>query len=213
MGKSTRRLVESAVMIAIGTVLSMFPFSAPWAFGGGVTICSMLPLVIIAHRYGTKWGLFTAFVYSVLQLILGVSNVQFAAGYGFVLAVGVLLLDYILAFTVIGLSACFNGVIKNHLVSIVVGVVFTFALRFVCHFLSGWIIWGVITPNEMGLVAPLYSLIYNGGYMLPETIITALVAVLTYKPLKRYWLAEDPAKNRYTKTPRHKKWRGLFALL
>ena len=115
MGKSTRRLVESAVMIAIGTVLSMFPFSAPWAFGGGVTICSMLPLVIIAHRYGTKWGLFTAFVYSVLQLILGVSNVQFAAGYGFVLAVGVLLLDYILAFTVIGLSACFNGVIKNHL--------------------------------------------------------------------------------------------------
>ncbi|MBS5587046.1 MAG: energy-coupled thiamine transporter ThiT [Clostridiales bacterium] len=194
MGKSTRRLVESAVMIAIGTVLSMFPFSAPWAFGGGVTICSMLPLVIIAHRYGTKWGLFTAFVYSVLQLILGVSNVQFAAGYGFVLAVGVLLLDYILAFTVIGLSACFNGVIKNHLVSIVVGIVFTFALRFVCHFLSGWIIWGVITPNEMGLVAPLYSLIYNGGYMLPETIITALVAVLTYKPLKRYWLAEDLAK-------------------
>ena len=193
MGKSTRRLVESAVMIAIGTVLSMFPFSAPWAFGGGVTICSMLPLVIIAHRYGTKWGLFTAFVYSVLQLILGVSNVQFAAGYGFVLAVGVLLLDYILAFTVIGLSACFNGVIKNHLVSIVVGIVFTFALRFVCHFLSGWIIWGVITPNEMGLVAPLYSLIYNGGYMLPETIITALVAVLTYKPLKRYWLAEDLA--------------------
>ena len=194
MGKSTRRLVESAVMIAIGTVLSMFPFSAPWAFGGGVTICSMLPLVIIAHRYGTKWGLFTAFVYSVLQLILGVSNVQFAAGYGFVLAVGVLLLDYIRAFTVIGLSACFNGVIKNHLVSIVVGIVFTFALRFVCHFLSGWIIWGVITPNEMGLVAPLYSLIYNGGYMLPETIITALVAVLTYKPLKRYWLAEDLAK-------------------
>ena len=194
MGKSTRRLVESAVMIAIGTVLSMFPFSAPWAFGGGVTICSMLPLVIIAHRYGTKWGLFTAFVYSVLQLILGVSNVQFAAGYGFVLAVGVRLLDYILAFTVIGLSACFNGVIKNHLVSIVVGIVFTFALRFVCHFLSGWIIWGVITPNEMGLVAPLYSLIYNGGYMLPETIITALVAVLTYKPLKRYWLAEDLAK-------------------
>lgn len=194
MGKSTRRLVESAIMIAIGTVLSMFPFSAPWAFGGGVTICSMLPLVIIAHRYGTKWGLFTAFVYSVLQLILGVSNVQFAAGYGFVLAVGVLLLDYILAFTVIGLSACFNGVIKNHLVSIVVGIVFTFALRFVCHFLSGWIIWGVITPNEMGLVAPLYSLIYNGGYMLPETIITALVAVLTYKPLKRYWLAEDLAK-------------------
>ena len=192
MGKSTRRLVESAVMIAIGTVLSMFPFSAPWAFGGGVTICSMLPLVIIAHRYGTKWGLFTAFVYSVLQLILGVSNVQYATN--FIMAVGIVLLDYTIAFTVIGLSACFNGVIKNRLVSIVVGIVFTFALRFVCHFISGWIIWDALWPNEMGLASPMYSLIYNGGYMLPETIITAVVAALTYKPLERYWLAEDLAK-------------------
>ncbi len=192
MGKSTRRLVESAVMIAIGTVLSMFPFSAPWAFGGGVTICSMLPLVIIAHRYGTKWGLFTAFVYSVLQLILGVSNVQYATS--FIMAVGIVLLDYTIAFTVIGLSACFNGVIKNRLVSIVVGIVFTFALRFGCHFISGWIIWEALWPNEVGLASPMYSLVYNGGYMLPETIITALVAVLTYKPLKRYWLAEDLAK-------------------
>ena len=192
MGKSTRRLVESAVMIAIGTVLSMFPFSAPWAFGGGVTICSMLPLVIIAHRYGTKWGLFTAFVYSVLQLILGVSNVQYATS--FIMAVGIVLLDYTIAFTVIGLSACFNGVIKNRLVSIVVGIVFTFALRFGCHFISGWIIWEALWPNDVGLASPMYSLVYNGGYMLPETIITALVAVLTYKPLKRYWLAEDLAK-------------------
>ena len=56
MGKSTRRLVESAVMIAIGTVLSMFPFTAPWAYGGGITICSMLPLVIIAHRLKTIRG-------------------------------------------------------------------------------------------------------------------------------------------------------------
>ncbi len=192
MGKSTRRLVESAVMIAIGTVLSMFPFSAPWAFGGGVTICSMLPLVIIAHRYGTKWGLFTAFVYSVLQLILGVSNVQYATN--FIMAVGIVLLDYTIAFTVIGLSACFNGVIKNRLASIVAGIVFTFALRFVCHFISGWIIWDALWPNEMGLASPMYSLIYNGGYMLPETIITAVVAALTYKPLERYWLAEDLAK-------------------
>ncbi len=192
MGKSTRRLVESAIMIAIGTVLSMFPFTAPWAYGGGITICSMLPLVIIAHRYGTKWGLFTAFVYSVLQLILGVSNVQYATN--FIMAVGIVLLDYTIAFTVIGLSACFNGVIKNRLVSIVVGIVFTFALRFGCHFISGWIIWEALWPNEVGLASPMYSLVYNGGYMLPETIITALVAVLTYKPLKRYWLAEDLAK-------------------
>ena len=36
----TRRLVESAVMIAIGTVLSMFEFKGPWALGSGITFCS-----------------------------------------------------------------------------------------------------------------------------------------------------------------------------
>ena len=51
-----RRLVECAVLIAIGTVLSLFEFSGPWALGGGITVCSMLPLVLICHRHGTKWS-------------------------------------------------------------------------------------------------------------------------------------------------------------
>lgn len=192
MGKSTRRLVESAVMLAIGTVLSVLTFSMPWAFGGGITFCSMLPLVIIAHRYGTRWGLFTAFAYSVLQLLLGISNVQYAPD--FITAIGIILLDYTIAFTVIGLSACFNGIIKNRLLSIAMGIVFTFALRFVCHFISGWIIWDALWPNEMEWASPYYSLVYNGSYMLPELIITAVVALLSFRPLKRYWLAEDIAK-------------------
>ena len=61
-----RRLVECAVLIAIGTVLSLFEFSGPWALGGGITVCSMLPLVLICHRHGTKWGISSALVYGVL---------------------------------------------------------------------------------------------------------------------------------------------------
>ena len=91
MGKSTRKLVESAVMLAIGTVLSMFTIASPWVLGGGITICSMLPLVVVAHRHGTKWGLFTAFAYSILQLLLGMNNVQYATG--FLMAIGIVLLD------------------------------------------------------------------------------------------------------------------------
>ena len=67
--ENTRRLVESALMIAIGTVLSELKVGGLWAFGGGVTIGSMVPLVLISHRWGIKWGTFTAFVYSLLQLI------------------------------------------------------------------------------------------------------------------------------------------------
>lgn len=68
--QNTRRLVESALMIAIGTVLSELKVGSLWAFGGGLTIGSMVPLVLISHRWGIKWGTFTAFVYSLLQLIL-----------------------------------------------------------------------------------------------------------------------------------------------
>ena len=68
------RLTESTIMLAFATVLSLIKI-VDMPFGGSVTACSMLPILIIAYRYGTKWGLFTAFVYSVLQLILGVSNV------------------------------------------------------------------------------------------------------------------------------------------
>ena len=68
-----RRLVECAVLIAIGTVLSLFEFSGPWALGGGITVCSMLPLVLICHRHGTKWGISSALVYGVLQMAVALS--------------------------------------------------------------------------------------------------------------------------------------------
>ena len=185
MGKSTRRLVESAVMLAIGTVLSMLTFAGPWVYGGGVTVCSMLPLVIVAHRHGTRWGLFTALTYGILQMMLGLNNVQYATS--FVMAIGIILLDYVLAFGVIGLSAMFNRVITQRAASIVAGIVFTFILRFACHFLSGWIIWEALWPNELGWAAPVWSLAYNASYMLPEIGITAVVAALSYKPMRRFW--------------------------
>ena len=51
---NTRKLVESAMLIAVGTVLSMLKFDMP--MGGGLTLCSMLPLVLLSHRYGWKWA-------------------------------------------------------------------------------------------------------------------------------------------------------------
>ena len=121
MGKSTRRLVESAVMIAIGTVLSMFPFSAPWAFGGGVTICSMLPLVIIAHRYGTKWGLFTAFAASLLQMLMGLNSFSYVTSTRALIAVAVF--DFLLAFMAMGLGGVFRKVISSQSGALAAGAV------------------------------------------------------------------------------------------
>ena len=188
MKTTLRQIAESAILIAIGTVLSLFTFQGPWALGGGITVCSMLPLVMIAQRHGTKWGVLSALVFSVLQLLLGMNNVQYAPT---ALSVaGIIVFDYVLAFTVLGFSACFNSVVKDRRRAIVLSIVVTFMGRFLCHFISGVIIWEALFPNELGWAPAVWSLAYNGSYMLPEIIITSVVAYMTYKPLKRYWLGE-----------------------
>lgn len=182
-----RKLVESALLIAVATVLSLIKIDLP--FGGGVTVVSMLPLVVCSHRWGWKWGVVTAFVYSVLQLILGLDNVGYATS--FVMALGVVFLDYILAYTVIGLSGVFGRSRK----AVFWGILVTFCLRFVCHLITGAWIWGEWMPEEfMGLTMTspwLYSFLYNGWYMLAEIVLTEIVAMLIYKPLERYFRGED----------------------
>lgn len=180
--ETLKKIVLSAIMIAIGTVLSldMFKFGEPWLLGGGVTFCSMLPLVIVSYIYGCRWGAFTAFAYSLIQLVLGVDNVhQYATSVP--MAIAIILLDYIIAYTVIGFAGMFRNVIKNQPVALAAGIWVTFFVRFACHFITGWVIWDALWPNDLGMIAPVYSLYYNGSYMLPEAIITSVVAVILMK--------------------------------
>ena len=74
----TKRLVESALMIALSTILSfIIIFRLP--FGGSITACCMLPVILAAYRYGTKWGLVTAFAFSLIQGIQGIAEGTFSA--------------------------------------------------------------------------------------------------------------------------------------
>ena len=177
----TFRLVFSALMVAIGTVLSLFSFSGFWVYGVSVTFCSMLPLVIVSYRYGWKWGVFTSLVYGLVQMVLGMQNVMYGPNWYTVLAIA--LLDYIVAFGVIGFSSVFDGHVKNESMGLVLGVALAMLLRLLCHFISGWVIWDAMWPNEMGLASPVYSILYNGSFMLPEAIITAVVAVILNKAI------------------------------
>ena len=187
----TRMLTESALMIAIATVLSMLKIDLP--FGGGVTVVSMLPLILISHRWGWKWGLPTAFVYSLVQLFLGLDNVGYATT--FATALGVILLDYVVAYTVIGLSGIFDGPLGRTRTSVAVGIAVTFFLRFCCHLITGVWIWGGWMPEtfmNLTMTSPwLYSFLYNGWYMLAELVVTEIAAMLLYAPLGRYFRGED----------------------
>ncbi len=179
-----RWLVESALMIAVATVLNEYTKFIPMPFGGGVTICSMLPLVLLSFRFGWKLGLLSAGAFSLLQLLFGMDNVAYATSA--VMAAGIILLDYIVPYTVIGLAGIFKT--KRLETSYVVGIVVTFSLRLVCHFITGWWIWDALWPNEFGLIAPVYSIAYNGSYMLGEMVLTSVVAVLLCRTALRKYM-------------------------
>ncbi len=187
----TRRLTESAIFVAVAVVLSMIKIELP--FGGGVTLVSMLPIVIISHRWGWKWGLVTAFVYSLIQLLLGLNNVGYASG--FVMAVGIILLDYVFAYSALGLSGLFEKPFGKTRKALAVGIAVTFCIRFVFHLLSGAWIWDVWMPDtfmNMTMTNPwIYSFLYNGWYMLVEIVVTEIVAMLIYEPLKKYIHGDD----------------------
>ena len=175
--KKTSMLVFSAVMIAVGTVLSLFKID--FVMGGGITVCAMLPLVMVSFKYGTKWGIFTAFAFSVLQCLLGLDNVQYATSAG--MAMTIIFLDYIVAYSIIGFAGIFKGKVNNSKIALILGISVTFFARFLCHFITGWMIWNVLWPNEFGMAAPFYSLCYNGSYMLAEAIISSVAGIIIFK--------------------------------
>ena len=170
MNKKVMMLCESAVMIALATVLSFVKIE--WPFGGSITICSMLPILLIAYRYNVAWGCFTGVVYGLIQLLLGMSNFAYAtSGLAVVM---IALFDYLVAFGAIGFGGLFKKM-KNQAVGLCIGAILAGFLRFVCHFISGVTVWGGFAED---MPAWLYSLTYNGVYMLPETIILAVGAVI-----------------------------------
>ena len=172
--KKTRILVECAVMIAVATVLSMITlFQMPQ--GGDITAAATLPLLVISHRHGLKWGLFTGFTHGLLQTMLGMKNVMAAGNLGTMILC--VLLDYVLAYTVMGAACIFEGLFpKNRRLGLAVGSVAVGLVRYACSFLSGILIWGAYAPADQPVW--LYSLSYNGSYMIPEIIITTVAAVL-----------------------------------
>lgn len=183
-------MVEGAIMLALAFALDVVCklIPGPFPYGGGISI-AVLPLIYYTYRRGTAWGLGAGFVFSVLQIVSGWYAPPAGTWRALVLCV---LLDYILAFTVTGLAGLIAKSFGRHrLIGYAIGSVAVGILRFLCSFASGIILWGSYAPEDMPVW--LYSLVYNGGYMLPNTvIITVLIVGLsialdptTLRPMKR----------------------------
>ena len=150
---ATRMLCEGAIMVALAQILSYIKLmELP---NGGSLTPAMFPVLLFALRWGVKDGLLAGFVFGLLQLIF---DGAYAWGWQS------MLLDYLLAFTPLGLAGLFKG---NRIAAPteVLGTVFD-------------------NPE-------LYSLVYNGSYMLPNTVLALAIAALLYVPMKKYYAGSD----------------------
>ncbi|MCD7796394.1 MAG: energy-coupled thiamine transporter ThiT [Clostridiales bacterium] len=172
---NTRKLTETAVMLALAVALSYVTiYSLP--MGGSVTLFSQVPIIIIGYRYGAKWGISTGIIYGILEMLLqGLGN--FAYVKGIVSYLILILADYVLAFMVLGLGgAMFKKVVKNQTVALGLGAFVGSLLRFICHFVSGVTIWGEYADGWKSVWV--YSAGYNGSYMAAEALISVIGVVL-----------------------------------
>ena len=179
-----RALCEGAILVALAFILSFVKlYELP---NGGSLTPAMFPILLYALRWGLPRGLIAGFVFGLLQLIF---DGAYAWGWQS------MVLDYLLAFTPLGLAGLFKGKAWG----IFPGTVLGCAARFVIHYISGITIYRIIEPTAVpgfGTFdnAHLYSLVYNGSYMVPNTLLALLLAGVLYVPLKRYLAGQDLQK-------------------
>ena len=159
---TAKSLAYAALSIALAFVLSYVKlFRMPNS--GSVTLASMLPLMLFSAAYGVGPGLLAGAAYGLLQYVQGgyfVHPIQF-------------LLDYPIAFALIGLAGVYKYLPKSWSKwSLYAAMVLGALGRCISATLAGILYWET---------APWASLVYNGAYLLPDTLICIVLAVFVGK--------------------------------
>ena len=175
-----RCLTEGAIFVALAQVLGYIKlFELPQ---GGAVDLAMLPIFIYCARWGFMPGMLASFVFGLLQLTL---DGAYAWGWQSMLG------DYLVAFTMLGLAGLFKGKKNGFFIGMVVGA---FA-RFLVHYVVGATVWAEYMPETffgMTMTSPwFYSLLYNGSFILINTVLCLLIGALLYKPMGKYLRGED----------------------
>lgn len=149
----TRSIVYGAISIALSFALSYAKlFKLPQ--GGSVTFASLLPLMVYCCMFGMRRGLVVCTIYGVLQALQDpfiIHPMQF-------------LLDYPLAFGLIGVSGIFmeKGVFKEKkIVAFLLGGIIAVVLRYACHVCSGVFAFADYADLDKYGSAIVYSMAYN----------------------------------------------------
>lgn len=167
----TKKLTLCALLTALSAVLVFVSkaLPSPWLQGGSITLASMVPVIVASIIIDYKYGILSGIIFALIQMMTGFYPPPTQTFMNFFLVV---MLDYILAFGVLGTAGIFHTMFRKRTWAIPLSGFIVTLLRYVCHILSGLLIWGVYAEDTTVLA---YSLVYNGTYMIPEIIITTVV--------------------------------------
>ena len=158
---STKQLVFCAAALALAFVTSYIKVSQmPW--GGSVTLCSMLFIVLVANWYGVQTGVMVGLAYGILQFLQE----------PYVLSFFQVCCDYIFAFAALGVAGFFanknKGLLKGYIVAILARGAF--------HALGGYLYWMDYMPDNFPKsLTAIYPIAYNYSYILAEGIVTVII--------------------------------------
>ena len=185
MNKKTRMLAEAGVCVALAIALSYLKIPIGLSFGGfgGSIDLVMVPLVVFAIKWGAGWGVVAGLVFGTIKFFLGGSAIDIVS----------IIFDYSVAYAAVGLAGLVASKSKKAPTASkqAVGALIGCVARFVIHYISGFTVYAKWMPEEfmnMPMTSPfIYSLLYNGTYMLPNTVLCVIVIALLAGPLKKFY--------------------------
>ena len=176
-------LAEAGICIAMAIALSFVKIPIGMSFGGfgGSIDLVMVPLVFFALKWGARWGCLAGLVFGTLKYFIAS---------GFAISWVSIIFDYSVAYAAVGLAGLFAANRNTPSPSRAgIGALAGCVARFIIHFISGVTVYAQYMPEDfmnLKMTSPvIYSLLYNGTYMLPNTIICVVAIVLLIRPLRR----------------------------
>jgi len=178
----TKVLTEIAVLAALSGVLyTIRPWTNP--FGGSITLGSMVPVMWLSLRRGAYAGFAAAVIYGLLGLLI---DVAFLGPAAVIASAPQAIVEYPIAFGIIGLTGMFR---KKSVFHAILGSGIAVFIRFLIHYTVGVLVWWYVYPFPVEYGRYLWPLVYNGSFLLPEYIISAIVlSILVKRGLLNYRL-------------------------
>ncbi len=174
---STRCLTEGGICVALSLALSYLKIPVMNSFGGfgGSIDFVMIPLIVFAVRWGMGWGIGAGLVFGTLKFFLGGKAIDWVS----------IIFDYSVAYAFVG----FAGILKKKYEMMPVAALIGCAARFAVHFFSGITVYAKYVPEEFmgvtGITPFVYSVLYNGTYMLPNTVIAVVICAMLIPVVRR----------------------------